>query len=42
MEKYNKELLDQLYNENIFLRNKAVILHGGKGDTYLKNARNDD
>ncbi len=42
MEKYNSKMLDQHYIDNILLANKEKILSGGKGDSFLINASEDD
>ncbi|ORX80325.1 hypothetical protein BCR32DRAFT_293892 [Anaeromyces robustus] len=42
MSSYNREILEQHYNINIYERNKQKLLSGGIGDKYLENAKNDD
>ena len=38
---YNKEKLDELYNINIYQKNKEKILSGGIPDKFLNNVKND-
>ena len=42
MDIYSKEKLDELYNINIFQKNKEKILSGGIPDKFLTNAKNDN
>ena len=42
MNLYNKEKLDELYNINIFQKNKEKILSGGRPDKFLNNVTNDN
>jgi 2'-5' RNA ligase len=42
MNYYWKEKLDELYNINIYQKNKQKILSGGIGDKFLANAKNDN
>ena len=39
---YNKEKLDELYNINIYQKNKEKILSGGIPDKFLNNVTNDN
>ena len=42
MNYYWKEKLKELYDINIYEKNKQKIISGGIGDNFLKNAKNDN
>ena len=42
MEIYNKEILDNLYNKNIYEKNKNKLLLGGIADKFLLKAKEDN